>query len=797
MKYRTGHLIGLLASAALLAGCSSPEERVERFYESGVEYLDEGDYGRANVQFQNVLKINDQHVPTLMALARSAEERGEFKALFGILQTVVRLDENNTDAIGKLAKLQLIADDETEALAMAERLLALDPTNIDGLTTKSAVFLRVGNREEAVKIANDVLARAPANAEASTVIATARVMQDDIEGAIDELDRVLELTPRSAVLQLLRIQFLSQLEREEDVLDGYARLTQLFPEEPVYRRTYASALLAREDYDGALAQLRAVVDVLPDSNNAKLDLVRVINAGSGADAAEAQLRAFADANPDNTELQFALSDFLLQHGERQAAFDIVEALFDSENRTAALEAKNRMSAFALRDGRRERAEALVDEILEEDEANVGGLTRRAQMQILDGDADAAVANLRTALNNNPDAYEAMIVMAGAFETQGNRDFARSELAKAFEASQEDPKVANLFARFLFSEGNPVRAADVLEESLARHPRDRANLKLLAEARLQNQDWRGAEEVANILDNLGEDDDSAALNIRSVALSGLEEYDEVIELVNKGASSEPLSATPLAALTRAYLSQQRYAEARDTLEGVIESDADNYEAHILLAQTVEAAGDREALETALLRASEVAPSRPEAHISLYRVYMSLGQRADAFAAINRGLENAPNSNALKVYKADMLLAQNDLDGALTLYEELLPSFGENRIVVNNFISLLNKLRPDPVNSQRALQYVGVIENDTNPSLKDTAGWAYFLAGDAEKAVGHLDAAVEGAPDNPEILYHAGAAKIAIGDTEAGVSLLERSLAAAGADFDYADDVRSLLEENRAQ
>ena len=89
----TGLKLAFAASAlALAAACSSPEERVERFSASGAEFLESGEIGKANVQFQNALKINEEHVPSLIGLSKIAEERQDFRSMFGLLQRVVRLD---------------------------------------------------------------------------------------------------------------------------------------------------------------------------------------------------------------------------------------------------------------------------------------------------------------------------------------------------------------------------------------------------------------------------------------------------------------------------------------------------------------------------------------------------------------------------------------------------------------------------------------------------------------------------------------------------------------------------------
>ncbi|MEM8770543.1 MAG: tetratricopeptide repeat protein [Pseudomonadota bacterium] len=794
-SYRTAAARGLVAAGAMLiAACSSPEQKVERYYESGAEFLEKGDLGRANVQFQNVLKIDEEHVPTLLGVAQIAETKNNFEAMFGIYQKIIRLDPENLEAITKLGKLYLIGSEETRALELSEQALALDATNIDARALKAAVLLRAGDRTGAVEIAKGVIADDPGNSEAATVVVTERAMASDFDGALAELNRVLEYNPKVAVLQLMRIRLLSQQNRDEDVLQGYADLAALFPEEATYKRSYAAALIERGDLKSALTQLEGVVALLPNELNAKLDVVRVLRQEQGPDAAEKKLQAYVEAQPDDADLKFALADYYLQHEQETKSEAVLTPLTKSDDADLANRAKNHLAGYFIRSGKIDDARVLVDDILSTDQQNTQALIKKAQFQIADGDFDDAIAGLRTAQNNDPDAYEAMVAMANAFIRQGNRDFARAELTKAFEVSDKRSDVARIFARFLLAEGDASRAEDVLEQALAQSPNDVDNLKLLAQAQISQQDWRGAEEVADLLENLsGNAQDNAALNIRSVALSGLEEHDRVIEMLSSEQSDEPLGASPLAMLTRAYLAQEKYDEARAMLSRVIDNDGDNYVARLLLAQVVEAADEPEALEEVLTGAAEAAPTRPEAYIALFRHHLRNSDRDKAEAAIDTGLSNASNSNALKIYKADLMLSGGDREGALELYEELVGAAVRNKIVVNNYISLTSELRPTPADAQRALAYAELIASEANPNFKDTLGWAYYRAGDYTSAVTYLAQAANALPNNPEVLYHYGAAKVASGDVDGGKATLREAVDKGGADFPYASEATAILND----
>ncbi len=774
----------------VIAGCSSPEERLEKYSRSGATYLANGDIGLANVQFQNALKIDEEHVPALSGLVDIAEQKSDYKNMFGLLHRIVRLDPENLDAHIKIGKLYLVARDETTALEHAEKALAIAPDDHDAITLMAAIRFKLGDNASAVELSRRVLAVDPANSEAVTIIVTERTAAGEYEEALAELEKATDIKPDVAILQILRISLLERLGREDDVHAAYANLIQLFPEEAAYRRVYAADLIKREDYAGATSQLEAIVDLEPSNLSAKLDVIRVAIKNEGEGAASARIEDYVEAEPENFELKFAYVEFLTAKDDPTGAVEILSALAKSPDASIALRAKNLIVSEHLRKGEREAAEAIIAEILEADERNTDASIKRAGLLISDGEIDAAILDLRIALGNDPDSAEAMTLMAMAFEKQGSLSVARAEFSKAFDASGQSAKIGTVFAKFHLRQNDPVRAEDVLVASLAAHPGHVGNLKLLAGVRLSQQNWRGAEEVSEILAKL-EDQDAFAARIRSAAYEGLGEYDQVIEALVQQNENEPLASRPLSTLVRAYLRADRSDEALELLQRILSSEEDNYAARILLSQVYASMEQKEEAEKVLLTAVEHDSSRPEAYELLYRYYQTTGQQDKAAKLIEVGLAVAPDNTALKVFKADALLSRGKMADAFEIYQDLIEERPENRVIANNFVSLSSDLRQDAASIARALEVVKILEGQDNPLFKDTVGWAYYRAGDFGKAVKLLSEAVQSAGQNAEIIYHLGAAYYAAGDTTKAKVTLEKALTTGGDGFRYADEINVLL------
>ena len=782
-----------VSALALTAACASPEDRVEKYSSEGIEYLAQGELGKANVQFQNALKIDEEHIPSLLGMAKIVEEKQDFQGMFGLLQRIIRLDPNQLEAQVKLGKLYLIGSDETEALEHAEKALALDSENIDALTLKAAVFLKVGDSSGAVELARRVVARDPANTEAVTVLATERTRAGDNAAALVELDAGLAVNPEIAVLQLLRIQVLTNMGRNDDVRAAYLHLIELFPGETAYRRVYTRDLLNHGIFDEAQNQLEAIAALEPDNMDAKLDVIRVIasNKKLGSTVADKQFRSYLAAEPENVQLKFAFIDFLRSADNDAEADTLLETLSRAGGDEVMLRAKNQIAREHLRNEQWEKARPLIDEILLQDQQNTDALVKRASLKIRAEDFDGAIIDLRAALDNSPSLPEALVVMATAFEQKGSISSARAELAKALDASNNAPNIANIFANFLIRHGDSARAEEVLVKSLASYPGNVINLKLLAGIRLSMQDWRGAEEVAQILEKIG-DNNADVDTIKSAAYSGLGEYNRAIEALTERDDQAPLASRPLSTLVAAYIRANRVDEAEALLNRIIQAEEnDNYTAHILLAQVYGFREDEEGAAAVLISATDSDPSRPEAYELLYRHYLRTGQNEQALTLVSDGLSKAPENVALRVFKAEILLNDKKYEEAFAVYSALIDERPNDSLIANNFVSLSNDLRTDPESIERALKVAEILKRHDNPAFNDTIGWAHYRAGELKTALGFLQRAAESANGNAEITYHLGAAQLALGETEQAKINLQNALSAGGSEFRFSGEVRELL------
>ncbi|MEL6359705.1 MAG: tetratricopeptide repeat protein [Pseudomonadota bacterium] len=785
-------------SAALLltaAACASPEQKLERYTESGQEFLAKDQLGKANIQFRNALKIKEDHVPALEGIFEIAEERSDYRAMFGILQRIIRVDPNNLRARLDLSKFYLLSGDSTEALNSVDKAIEIAPDNAEAYGVKAAIMFRLENKEEALFLANKALELDPATQEAVTVIATDKVQREEYDEALAVLDDALTRLPQAAVLHLLKVQIFARQNRTEDIGNAYKDLIDAFPEEAAYRRLYASNLIGEKKFDQAREQLMTVTEINKKDLEAYLDVIRLDLEQSGEGKAVQTFDAFIAQRPNNNDLKFAKAAFQRQQGNEAdsvAIYQELARLKGDDLEADVLRAKNNLASIALSNEDRPTAEKLISEILDVDERNSSALIKQAGLSLADNDPDTAIRELRLVLSDDPDSVRAKVLMASAFEKNREPAAAQRELSEAFEKNRSNPEVASLYARFLLRNNDVDRAERILNEAIAANADNEENLRLLAAIRLERQDWRGAEEVANLMAK-SEESDAIANRIRGAAYTGLQDYAGAIDVLSEENERKPLSARPLATLINAYLQTGRADEAVGLLQGTIEKDADNYDARLLLARVL--SGQRKNVEAAevLRTAIETTPGRAEAYEVLYRTYRRQGQNERALSLLDEGLGKTPDNDGLKVLKADYFISQGDMNSALEIYEDVRTRRPGDLIVANNYAAILTEVSNDTASLKLAAEVAEPLKTSENASFLDTYGWAKYRAGDVEEGITALRRAADLAPNLVDAQAHLGLALAQTGRIAEAAPILQGVIASQTASEALKSAARAALGE----
>ncbi len=791
MKNKIFQLFITLCLILVVAGCSSPEERAEKYYQKGMALL-EKDPDKAKLEFQNALQIKKSMPKALYALGLIAEGKGDFKSTFGLMKEVLEREPNNINALVKTGQILLAAGKIDIALERSNKALGIDKNNISALNLRAAIQLRLNDPKGAIEYANAALSKDPNNQDAYILLATERLSAKDNAKALEYLDKALAKNDKNLAVQLIRIKVLEDMAQLKEADLAFQKLIKLFPDKDIARKSYAQFLLRSNRQDDAEKQVRAIAATSPDVR-AKLDVVRFVIATKGADAGRKELEGLVKKEPENYELAFALVTLYQQ----QKLPDLEDKLLDQIHKKAGntadgYKAQSLIAYKLIQNGKKDEASKMLNTIIDSDKSNGPALTLRAGLAMEAKNYDAAIIDLRTVTRDSPTAYNALVMLASAHENSGSPELAEEQYIKAFQTSKFSPNYGIPYAQFLMRRKQPERAEKVFEDMLDANPNNASIMRSLAQAKIARGDYVGAQALADRAKKTNEKNPLAD-QIEGAISSGKNDMEGALSAFKRAHNAAPNDTQPIVAIVRTYMSTGKSKEAISFIDTVLKDNPNNMEAQLIKGQIYLASGNTQSAQqlfSALIRAN---PKNAVGYQQLAVAQQRANQNDAADKTVKDGLLAIPKDFSLMLTQASLYEASNRIDEAIKVYEDMVKERADVEIVNNNLASLLLDSRTDQASLERAYDLIKTSKDSQTPQFLDTFGWASYKVGKLDDAENALKQAIDKLPDTAVFHYHL--AKVYIAKSEqvlAKQSLQKAVKLAENQQFSQKDDAIALLK-----
>jgi cellulose synthase operon protein C len=752
----------LLSAMLFLSACDTAQERAERYFQSGMSYLQAGDVDRALVEFRNVFKLDGGHRAARIAYAEAERKRGNVREAYSQYLRLVEQYPNDLDGLRALAEMAVTNGQWNDADHFVTTALAIAPDDL-GLQS-IRIFKDYGAAIEindpaamlvAVKAARDLRVKAPDELLLRKVIIDDRIRAQSLDEALGEIDDAIKIAPNERILYAQRLSVLAALGEDSQVEAGLIDMVAKFPDAPEMKDTLVRWYLARKEYDKAEANLRAQIDPASDNTDPEVELVRFLGQYRGPEAAIAELDRAIASGKSVPIFRSARAGFEFDRGDRDLAIaEMQDILKTAPAGDDARSIKVGLARMQLAVGNSVAARALVEDVLSEDSGQIEAIKLKATWLILGDQVNDAVTLLRDAIDQNPRDASLMTLMAQAYERDGNRDLMREMLSQAVEASGRAPAESLRYAQLLASENKLLPAEGVLIDALRIAPGDRTLLLPLGQIYVEIKDWSRAESVAKELESLG---DSSLSNdiagIRAAILQGQKRTDDAVTYLERLATGEGAQIDAKIAVLRNHLNNGRNADALAYSAQILAEDPSNLDLQYINGAVQGMVGNTAAAEEAYRKILDVDQNRPLVWMALFRsVYSDPNRKAEAEQLLDHALAVAPNSSELRWAKAGILEADGDIDGAIAIYEAMYQENSANPIVANNLASLLSNYRTDPDSLARAEVIARRLRGSDLAPYQDTYGWIAYQNKNYDGAVDELEKAVVGLPKDPTVRYH---------------------------------------------
>ncbi len=767
-----------------LAGCDSPEERAEEHYQRAMALLAEGDATSAQIEFRNALQQNQGLAKARLEFARSLASEGNPREAAGHYLRLVEQNPDDGTAHLELARLAIGLGDFQMASTHVRRAFELFPEDPGAKELMATVVFREGDAERGVAMANEVLAENPSSIAARLVLIAERMSSEDFEAALDLTDAALVDAPDDPDLNVARLALLERLGNTQGVGDQLKRMVDADPENDQTAQALLRWHLSQGDNASALALLRDIAARSPEDPTGRLNVAQFMLETEGPDAARAELQRLVESESDNAPFLQALAQLDFALGRRDEAIEGLRTLTSVDQDTPELrDLRIALAQMLLATAERDEAAALVDQVLTADPQHVDALKMRARRHIDADSPEQALLDLNSALANAANDPEILTLMAEAHEREGAHDLAGQRLARAVEAADFRAAEALRYAGYLVADGRLAPAEDTVLDALRRAPQNLELLSLLGRIHLEREDYGRVRQLAGTIRDTGVQGSAELANgLELAALQAEGRTDEMIGTLSELATDGSEDIRPKLALIQTHLASGDTDAASAVVDQLLAEDPENLAARYAQAAVHVMRGETEAAEAGYRDLIAGTPRLAVAHQALVALLARTGRGEEAEAALAEGIAATDRDPSLLVLESQRLMAAEDFEGAIAIFDELYALDTSNVVVANNLASLLSTHRTDQESLDRAFQVARRLRGSENPYFQDTYGWLLTGRGDYQQALTYLEPAAAALTSDALTQFHLAKTYDALERWDEARAAFERAVEVAGPESD---------------
>jgi tetratricopeptide (TPR) repeat protein len=776
----------------LLTACGSPEQRSQGYYDRGIALIEKKEDAAARVELLNAVKFKGDKVEAWRALAGIDDRTKSYQGLFQDLRRIVELDPHDIDARLKLGKMLLSGGAPDAALRIVEGAGEAEDQNAGLHALKAAILLKMKDSSGGLLEARKATELNPGDIDAAILLASDKISKGDVDGAMQLLSAPPIASKNDSRVEQIRAQIFAKkgdLARAEEILH---RLIDEKPKDAALRDQLVRIYLAQRRFDDAEKELRTVASENPENAGAELDVVRFLGGVKGPAVAREELVTRIKAGGDVFPYQMALADIDFSQGKFDDSVALLEGLISTPGSPEhTLAAQTKLAEFYFRKANYPASEKLVSDILKKDPRNIIGLKVRASIRIEQGQFENAIADLREALNGQPKSSELLLLMALAYERNGNLELADRQYADATKSSPGNPAVILQYVAFLRRQGRVAQAEEVLTEAASANPRSIDVLSALAQLRLARQNWNGALAAADSIQAIGNDRGTANL-IRGFSFAGQNKMEQSIAALEAAHASAPETLQPIVSLVTAYIQTGKADKAESLLKEIQKKYPENVQLSLLMGNTELAKNNVAEAINSFKTAIAQRPKDEAGYVALSNLYIRQKNYDQASKILQDGLREQPDNLNLQLALAAAAIEMGDHDGAIAKYTSILKDKPNVPIAKNNLASLLLDYRSDKESLDRAYSLAEELKDSNVPQFQDTIGWAQYIRGDFKAAVSTLEKAEGKLPTNGSIRYHLGMSYIATGQDQKASEQLKAALQLEPDNSPLKDKIKAILK-----
>ena len=755
MKIRS--IVSMSLSAACLAlvtsACSDANAAKQSAFENGKKFAEAGQTGKAIAEYRNALRRDPRFGEARFKLAEAYSTQGNVTAAFREYIRAADLLPNDAAAQSKAAEYLLAARRFEDAKTRAEKTLTIDPKNVQALIIRATAMAGLKDVPGAIEEIEEAIRTGAEDGRVVATLGALRAVDGQDVDAEATFKRAIQISPSTVEPRLALASFYWSKGRRKDLEETLDQARQLDPKHPNVNRMLASLYIATGRAPDAEIPLLALAQVEP---KARILLAEYYIGMKKPEKALPVLKDLSSQKSSYASATLRMAEIERAGGRRDSAEKMVDEVIKKEPRNA--DAHTIRSGWRLLERNNDAALSAAKSAIEADPASARAQFAFAQAQAAKGQRDDAIKALNEVLRLNPRVVAAQLMLSRLQLQMGNVDAASKAAVEAQKTAPGLPDVELALARSLLARGQVREAEAPVKVMLDRYPQLSASHAVNGLLLVTKKDYVGARAAfQRALDR--NPDDLDALN-GMLALDGMNKsLSTAVARIDQRVQKNPKNPALLMTAARTYAAAREFDKAEQALRTVLDVDANNLQAYLLLART----------------------------------YIAQKRLDDALAQFDAAVKRSPGSVGAATMSGIILQVQNKPAEAQKRYEAIVAANQRAPVAANN-LAWLYAESGTKLTEALTLAQAAKSQMPDSPEVSDTLGWVYYKQNLPQLAVPPLEESVKKEPMNAAYQYHLGLAYAKAGMGDKARVALQKALQ-INPQFDGADVARKTLADLR--
>ena len=791
-------LVLSVSALLLLSGCKEKEDKASAaiHLKAAKDLLAQHDYSHALVEAKTAIKGDPLNGDTHFVAAQIMEAQGDLKEAFPEYARAALPESNNLPAQIRVIQILISANQLDSALGRVNGTLGSRPNDPDVLALRAVIEQRQGKADKAHLDAQAALLKAPGQPTASGILATEALQEKNPDKALTFIEQGLKKNPGNIQLTQIKASALLMQGDRPGATALYEDLVKRDPANGKLRIDLAELYASSGDVDKGEQLLHDGLKSNPDDRQVEVGLMGYLGRHRNAAALEAELRAAVARTPKESFYDLLLAEQLLRAGRIVEAQDVLKAAIGRVPEGPARSGPQvALARIDVTQGDLLEAKTILDTAIAAKADNDEALLLRGDLAVQTDDPARAIPDLLSVASRQPNQATPLRVLAEAYLKQGDTDKALDAMKKAVYFEPTNLALSTRLAEIEVQAKQPDAAKLVIADFNKRSPNSIEGLALAVRFAVQRKDWAGAGAAIEKIRGLPNSDkivpqfQAELLEARGQPAQAVPIYQRLIDTDDL----THLNQNAVVGLVRATVAAKQPDDAVTFLSPLADKAKGDVAAYLnlALASLLRTQDKSDQANAALDAAIKADPTQPAGYLERSAILLRSNQKDQAVAAINDGLWAGAAREPLLMARATLEEQSGNKDAAISTYQDVLKIDPRSVVAANNFASLVADAKPtDKALLKSARAPIGKLAGTSNPALLDTIAWLDYRLGDLQSAKDLLVRAKADTSNNAQIRFHYGAVLMAMGDKDAGRTILKATLASA---YPGRDEAERLVTE----